>query len=704
MEKLYTRKLRTILQSRYIFKILALLFLGYAFLITNIYKFHSKYSVNTKSVIGVVTDFEIDGNKVTINIKAKEKLIINYYVKTKKEKNYYKNNLELGDKIKVIGTFEIPSNNTIPNIFNYRKYLYNNQIYYLVDADEIKIVSKNTNIFYYIKNMVIKRIENIDDTGYLKIFVLGINDDLDSDMLDSYEFNGVSHLFSISGSHIVLLTSIILFILKKISYNNKLIYFITILVVLFYLFLTSISPSILRSVIMFILMSINKCYNLKIKTLDIIFLVLVIAIVINPFYIYNVGFQFSYLISFSLILLSPKINNIRNWFYKNIYISFICLLVSFPISIFNFYQVNIFSIFINLILIPLVSVVVFPLALLTFIFPFLIGAFKISIFFLELLNNLFSGITIFQLTLSKPSVLLVIIYYIFIFLAIFKKRYYVFIVGLIILHKCYIYFDPTFKISFLDVGQGDSIFIKFPYNKGNILIDTGGIISYKKEKWEERSKEYSIADSKIIPYLNSLGLTKLDYLILSHGDYDHMGEAINLVNNFKVEKVIFNCGEFNELEKDLIKVLDTKKIPYYSCIKELNIDDNKLYFLNNKDYGNENDNSSVIYTKINNYKFLFMGDASIEVEEDLIEKYNLKNIEVLKVGHHGSRTSSSKSFIDEVNPKYSIISVGKNNRYGHPNKEALNNLENSKIYRTDQDGSIMFKIRNNKLRIETCSP
>ena len=183
-----------------------------------------------------------------------------------------------------------------------------------------------------------------------------------------------------------------------------------------------------------------------------------------------------------------------------------------------------------------------------------------------------------------------------------------------------------------------------------------------------------------------------------------MGEAINLVNNFKVEKVIFNCGEFNELEKDLIKVLDTKKIPYYSCIKELNIDDNKLCFLNNKDYGNENDNSSVIYTKINNYKFLFMGDASIEVEEDLIEKYNLKNIEVLKVGHHGSRTSSSKSFIDEVNPKYSIISVGKNNRYGHPNKEALNNLENSKIYRTDQDGSIMFKIRNNKLRIETCSP
>ena len=154
-----------------------------------------------------------------------------------------------------------------------------------------------------------------------------------------------------------------------------------------------------------------------------------------------------------------------------------------------------------------------------------------------------------------------------------------------------------------------------------------------------------------------------------------MGEAINLVNNFKVEKVIFNCGTYNDLEKELIEVLDKKKIKYYSCIKELNIDDNKLYFLNTKDYGNENDNSSVIYTELNNHKFLFMGDAGIEVEEDLIEKYSLQNIDVLKVGHHGSKTSSSKTFIYEINPKYSIISVGKNNRYGHPDDSVLDNLE-----------------------------
>ena len=183
-----------------------------------------------------------------------------------------------------------------------------------------------------------------------------------------------------------------------------------------------------------------------------------------------------------------------------------------------------------------------------------------------------------------------------------------------------------------------------------------------------------------------------------------MGEAINLVENFKVEKVIFNYGGFNDLEQELIKVLDKKKIKYYSCISELNIDDNKLNFLKTKEYDNENDNSNVIYTEIDGYKFMFMGDAGIEKEKDILEKYNITNIDILKVGHHGSKTSSSKDFIDEIKQNYSIISVGKNNRYGHPNKEVLNILEDSKIYRTNQDGSIMFKIKNNKLKIETYNP
>ena len=129
-----------------------------------------------------------------------------------------------------------------------------------------------------------------------------------------------------------------------------------------------------------------------------------------------------------------------------------------------------------------------------------------------------------------------------------------------------------------------------------------------------------------------------------------------------------------------------------------------LCFLQTKTYDNENDNSNVIYTELDGYKFIFMEDTSINTEKEIMSKYNLPHIDVLKVGHHGSRTSSSKEFINEIHTKYSIISVGKNNRYGHPNKEVLESLKDSKIYRTDQNGSIMFKIKNNKLKVETCSP
>ena len=202
----------------------------------------------------------------------------------------------------------------------------------------------------------------------------------------------------------------------------------------------------------------------------------------------------------------------------------------------------------------------------------------------------------------------------------------------------------------------------------------------------------------------SLSKIRMHKRMSPHGDYDHMGEAINLVNSFKVDKVIFNCGEYNHLEKELIKVLDKKHIQHYSCIKELNISENKLYFLQTKEYDNENDNSNVIYTELNGYKFMFMGDAGVEKEKDILEKYNLNNIDVLKVGHHGSKTSSSPNFINSINPKYALISVGKDNKFNHPNTTVLNTLSLSKILRTDIDGSVEIILTKNNYVINTCPP
>ena len=302
---------------------------------------------------------------------------------------------------------------------------------------------------------------------------------------------------------------------------------------------------------------------------------------------------------------------------------------------------------------------------------------------------MFSKLSFLTFVFRKPSMILIIIYYLIIILVFLKKKYLFLLVFVLFFHHNINHIIKENIITFLDVGEGDSMIVKS--NTQVNLIDTGGN-SYH---------EYS---DDILKYIKSLGISKINKMILTHGDADHMGEATSIVNNFKVEKVIFNCGEFNDLEKELIEVLDKKNIKYYSCIKELNTDNIKLYFLQTKEYDNENDNSNVIYMELNGYKFMFMGDAGKTREKDILEKYNIKDIDVLKVGHHGSRTSSSKEFINKINPKYSIISVGKNNWYGHPNKEVLNTLDKSKIYRTDQDGSIIFKIKNNKLKIEICSP
>ena len=226
------------------------------------------------------------------------------------------------------------------------------------------------------------------------------------------------------------------------------------------------------------------------------------------------------------------------------------------------------------------------------------------------------------------------------------------------------------------------------------MIDTGGLT--------RDTNNYTIKN--IIRFMHSLNIKKIDNLLISHGDYDHIGNATYLVDNFKIQNVYFNYDDYDELEESLKLKLEQKKINYYKGLKSLKTLYYTFAFLNSDIYDNENDNSLVTYFKYLDYTFLYMGDASSTRETNIIKKYNLEKITILKVGHHGSKTSSSKEFINEINPKYSIISVGKNNRYGHPNKEAVNNLNNSKIYRTDEDGSIMIKIKNNKLKIETYSP
>ena len=300
---------------------------------------------------------------------------------------------------------------------------------------------------------------------------------------------------------------------------------------------------------------------------------------------------------------------------------------------------------------------------------------------------------------------LAIVFILFLLIILCKNniKYIISVFCVLILVKLYPLLNGKYFVYYLDVGQGDCTLLISPHQKDVIMIDTGGKITYDKEEWEISNKSYNLSDNTI-KFLKSLGITKIDYLIITHGDFDHAGEAINIVDKLNVKNVIFNNDSFNDLESEIINILYKKNINYYKNIQILNTEYSKLYFLNDNLYDNENDNSNVIYMEFNSFKMLFMGDAGVDVEEDILKKYKLKNIDVLKVGHHGSKSSTSFDFVKQIMPRYSVISVGRNNRYNHPNQEVLDNLNNSTIYRTDINGTIELTIYKNKLDIMTYEP
>lgn len=666
------KRLRHILQSKRLIKIITIIIFIITLLYTNYYPFKSKYTKDDKEFIGIVTKYEVKEDKITIEIKAKEKLLITYKYQDKEF-----NNLSYGDKIKVKGTLITPSKNTNQNTFNYQKYLYYKKIYYLVEATSINKIANNHNYLYTIKNILYQKIDKLKSSNYIKT-LLFCDNTLSKEIKESYRINGISHLFSVSGMHINFFVSIIYLYLNKITYNKRIKYLITNIFIITYLILFP-SSSLLRSAVMSILYSINYLLKLKIKKIDILLLTLGVSLLINPFIIYDLGYIYSYTITFFLVLSSSTLKK-ENKINKIIYISLLSFLVSIPITIYNSFEINIISILLNIILVPIISIIILPLTILTYIFPILDSILYLFTNTLETISLFISKINITKIIFPKPSLLIIVLYYIIFLLSYQNKKYFYLNIILLIIIYIFPYLNSNFEVVMFEVGEADCHLIKYPYNKNTILIDTG-------------KNEYKIKN-EVIPYLKSIGIKKIDYLIITHGDEDHIGGSITLINNFQVKNVILNKGTFTDLEKELIKNLNKKKIPYQININKINISNHTIYLLNNTKYNNENDNSIITYFTYQKYKFLYMGDASITTEDNLLENYNLNNISILKVGHHGSNTSSSKDFISQINPSISLISVGENNIYHHPNKEVINNLSKSRIYRTDINNMVKLTINS----------
>ena len=664
--------MKKVLNSFLFYLIIGIILSIFVILKVYIIKYKSVYQDKVYTLTGKVSKVILSKKKVSFVLKEKENIQMFYYDDF---------DLNEGDKVTVNVLLSTPKKNTIPNTFNYQKYLYNNGIYKVGTVNKIEIIKKNNNILNNLKSSLSKK---VSFNPYLKLFILGDKKSID-ESYNYYKDIGVAHLLAISGMHVGVFVSImrkILFFLSKKSQNK----FISI-VLLFYAFITGFSASILRVVVFFIINSINKDYDFKLSRMKVFLLSLYFLILINPFFITNVGFLYSFACFFTMIIINKYLH--KNYFKNLVIITFYMTLFTLPITVSLNYEINLMVFVSNFLLIPFVSYILFPFALVTVLFKFLNPIFTFLTLIMEKVAYYLSIVNFTKIIIPKTSIVFIIIYYTLLISFIYfnKKRYLVFLINLIIIIKIIPFFNTFANIIFLDVSQGDSMLYITKNQSKVYMFDTGGI----------RNK--SVSDNSLM-YLKSLGISKIDYLILTHGDFDHCGDAKNVINKFKVKNVIFNNDGFKPLEKNIINILNKKNILYY---KSKDVILPNITFLNTMLYDNENDNSIVTLINESGLRFLLMGDAGKDTENAIMNKYILKDITILKVGHHGSITSSTKTFINFIKPKFSIISVGKKNRFGHPNKEVLNNLKQSKVYRTDEDGSILFKIKNDKLKIKTCS-
>lgn len=683
-------KLRTILLQSNIYRVTIVGVIIYALIVTLLPKYESVYKGSEEDFLCSIDNYKIEEDKMKLELVCKEKLVGSYYFKNDEYK-FFKEKVNIGSSVSIKGKLVSPKNNTVPYLFNYKKYLYNKRVYYTLKIDNIKILKENSNPFIKLKNKVIKHVNSYKDSTYLYAFILGKTELISDEVLTSYRENGISHLFALSGLHVSIFSSILLFILKKLRFKEILNYVLIFIFLLLFSFITGFSPSILRATLLFFLLGINKVFYLNIRTLDILYLVFIILVIINPFIIYNLSFILSFTAAFFLIFSSDLLKG-KNYFVSLFKVSLLSYFASLPLSIYYFGYTNLLGTILNLVFVPLVSFVVFPLTLLTFIISKFYSILNITTNLLESLSLLFNK---FKIIIYFPKIYLI---FVFIYLSIlmlyikFKKKICLYlIIVLLIFFKIRPYMDNNTYIYYIDVGQGDSILVMTPHLNKIILIDTGGIVSFNE------NYKSNIVKNKTIPFFRRIGINKVDYLFLTHGDYDHAGEANELLSNFCVKKVFINKGNINNIEKKI----NNKEV---LTLKNFVIDNIKVNSLNNNVFNNENDDSTILLFNIYDYKFLFMGDASIKTEEYLLNNYILPNVDILKVGHHGSYTSTSTDFINVIKPKYSVISVGENNMYKHPNKSVLDILDNTKLLRTDVDGTIEVKISKKGYKIKTYVP
>lgn len=666
----------------------------------------------------------IDGNKLsaTIQTDKKEALVLKFTILSEAEKGWLEQNFKSGVSCSVTGTLSKPENNRNENLFNYKQYLFRQNIHWILKVDDFKkCMDDETGILNKIKRIRDSALMKIEDEypseiiPYAKALLFGDRVDFEEDAYSLYQRLGIVHLLAISGLHVSLIYLGFYYFLIRIGITRETSSWMMMLFLPLYAILCGANPPVVRATIMLIIIILSKHSRLSLTSIDGLAVSFLFFLIKDPFIIFNIGFQLSFIVSLSILLSSRTIiARYRNSILQLMTVSFISQISALPIMMYQFFQISVISILSNLLFVPLYSFVILPLLIFSFLTLFLFP------WFFSMINKCLTVIINFSeriayfldfkwsvLIVGRPGIwvlILIIAANLFLFYQWEKGRN-LFAAAtplsiVFILFMMVKFFNPYGEVNFIDIGQGDSILIRLPYHRGTYLIDTGGTIEFDVPDWARRKHSFSVGNDVLIPFLKGKGISKIDKLILTHSDADHIGAAKELAGNIKVDHIFISPNSWKKpLMYEILKAFQ-KENTLISEVKDgfgWEAKESRFRIVSPFDHHYEGNNDSlVLFAMFGGKSWLFTGDLEKEGEEKLISSHPF-HADVLKVGHHGSKTSTSQDFLESIQPQLAIISVGKDNRYGHPNEEVLDRLKKQRImfFRTDKDGEVIYKFTGN---------
>lgn len=629
----------------------------------------------------------------------------------------------LGDRIIYRARLNYPKRNKNPKLFNYKNYLLSRKIHrtsYIKDRDILKL-EPSGGLKYKLKSKFREHIDHVLSLGFnkrnknlIKSIILGENY-LIEDYVAKYRKLGLAHILAVSGLHIGLLSSFLYFLLKLLGLGKNLARILILVTIWTYGFLIDFPVSILRANIMISVLFISRLGHEPYDYKNTIYFSLLLILLINPYYIYSLGLLLSFASTLGLAYIKPYIDN-KLYRLDGRLGSAIGTVVSvslalLPIQAYYFNQIQSLNLISNLLVVPIISL---SLGLILLVLILGDKVLLLKLVLNQVLNlkfrliDLLSALPFSSLRVSSPDLGEIMAYYL-VLLLIFNAyrirrlalkfrelaRLLVFtslIYSLALISKLLLVRE--LNINFVDVGQGD--FIHINYGRRNYLIDTGG----------ESLSSFSIGENISLPYLLKNGIFKIDGLFISHFHEDHCRAAQLLLENLDVARVyISHRDRENYLYSNLLEgdseLISLKKGDRLRLGRDLSfkvLSPTREFIEGGY---SENDLSLVLALEYAGFKALFPGDMEGRIEKFLLGDPEIQKLDLLKLAHHGSRTSSSPAFLKEARPRICVATVGENNMFKHPDPEVIDRCRSlgSSIYRTDQQGLINIRISGNSFEI-----